>query len=125
MRVGLLAFLVVVTHAAEPAGKEKFAPTFAPLLAGHARLAPDGRHVAYSLREGDEIFAGVVDIDAAALKMRQSVGLMYETPIGSFMPAGFTYVTFEPPDSRRPPPGPMPSWRTCNFRSKARCPGIR
>jgi hypothetical protein len=67
MRVGFLALLVVVTHAAEPVGKEKFAPTFAPLAAGHARLAPDGRHFAYWFREGEEIFVGVVDIDAAAV----------------------------------------------------------
>ncbi|HUR57171.1 MAG TPA: hypothetical protein VM029_05650, partial [Opitutaceae bacterium] len=94
MRVALLAFLIAVTHAAEPAGKEKFAGTFAPAQAGHARLAPDGRHLAYSFREGTEIVVGVLDIDAAAVTMRQSVGFEQEPVFGVGSPITiYTYVT--------------------------------
>ena len=92
MRLGLVAWLVAATQAAEPAGRDKFAAVFAPAELGHARLAPDGRHLAYWFRERNEMFVGVLDIDAAAVTMRQSIGPEREEPLGTILPAALNAV---------------------------------
>ncbi len=63
---GLFLLLFLATTATAGLTTERLVRLFSPLPVEHAALSPDGRRIAYTLREGDELFIVVVSVDSPA-----------------------------------------------------------
>jgi len=59
--LSLVCFLTVA--AGQSIVGDKIAAYFRPYQTDRASLAPDGRHLAYSLHEGETVYVLIVDVD--------------------------------------------------------------